>query len=51
MCPTVARIRERFTQHELETAVRLNHPLYVPNSALLVAVGYRRFAGSYSVIR
>jgi hypothetical protein len=38
MCPTVARIRKRLAQHELETDVHLNHPLYVPYSAEPIAV-------------
>ena len=29
MCPTVVRICKRFAKHGLETAVHVNHPLYV----------------------
>jgi hypothetical protein len=43
---TVARIRKRFAQHGPETAVHLNHPLYVPYSAELVAVEGRHSAAA-----
>jgi hypothetical protein len=46
MCPTVARIRKRFAQHGLETAVHLNHPLYVPYSAEPMAVEGRHAAAA-----
>jgi hypothetical protein len=38
MCPTVARIRERFARHGLETTVHLNHSLSVPYGAGPMAV-------------
>ena len=38
MCPTVARIRERFALQGLETAVHLNHSHSVPYSAGPMAV-------------
>jgi hypothetical protein len=43
---TVARIRNRFAQHRLETAVHLNHPLYGPYSAEPVAVEGRHSAAA-----
>ena len=38
MCPTVARIRERFARHGLETTVHLNHSLSVSYSVGPMAV-------------
>jgi hypothetical protein len=46
MCPTVARMRKRFAQHGPQTAVHLNHPLYVPYSADLMALEGRHSAAS-----
>ncbi len=44
MCPTVARICKRFAKRGLETAVHLNHPLYVRYRAEPMAVEGRHSA-------